>query len=123
MNHEFEKKLYGRNVDRAGMEQFGNPHHELCNVEDLTAFFIAGEEMGIKVRVLAQAGEKYNADHMDVAEDSSGTPVGASFDCSTHIVPKGKLYIEIGNEIRKMGKFYTKADVLSEQMMVPQKSA
>jgi len=123
MNHEFEKTLYGDTSIR--MREWdpkcGNPHHELCTREDLKAFVQVGKDMGIEVKVLAKDGQKYYVDRMDIAEDSTGAPVGASFDCSTHKVPKGSAYIEIANEMRRMGEFYTKVDALSEQAKIAPK--
>jgi hypothetical protein len=88
--------------------KYGNPHEELCNVEDLIAFTQIGTEMNIDVKILARAGKQYIKTSSGYHSDPYGKPIGETADSCVSIVPNGKVYIEISNEIDKMGEFYEK---------------
>jgi hypothetical protein len=118
MNHEYEKRLYGRkDIDRRLMPKYGTPLIEICSVEDLKAFVQVGKEMKIDVTVLNQAGEEYyNEDIIEINEGPGEFPAGASINISpVCILPEGKARIGIANEIKKMFEFYTKVDAFGKQ--------
>ena len=123
MNHEFEKNLYA-DINSRMKEwdpKYGNPHKELCTLKDLKAFVQVGAEMGIEVKILAKARQHYITS--STANDVDDHAYGESIVLHDNIVPKGSAYIEIANEMRRMGEFYTKVDALSEQVKVSPKSS
>jgi len=115
MNHEFEKSLYGDINSRIKEwdPKYGVPHKELCTLKDSKAFIQVGAEMGIEVKVLAKARQHYITG--STANDIDDHGCGESIVLHDNIVPKGSVYIEIANEMRRMGEFYTRVDALSEQ--------
>ena len=122
MNHEFEIKLYEKSKAQKYLPIFGNPHRELCAVKDSKAFIKVGREMGIGVKILARSGQKYIGTSEKYQIGSDGSPVGVSINFSTHKVPKGSVYLEITNEIRKMSEFYTKVDTFGNKPKVLSKT-
>jgi hypothetical protein len=96
------------NCETKNQTKYGRPDEILCNTSDMVAYLNVGAEMKIDVRVLAREGEQYIETSSGYHVDLYGRAIDERASKCMHIVPDGKVYVEITNEIDKMGEFYEK---------------
>lgn len=113
-SHEFEITFYGRPGLRArSWSRFGNPHEELCSADDLRIFRKVGKKLKIPIKTKLREGGEYVT--FGTANDIDDNGSGESTTIHRNIVPKGKVQIEITNDIPKMGTFYAMVDALARK--------